>query len=136
MSRRKSIGDAISGAGVPHRKENYVGKISTVGKGGKSIAVTNMNNSQLRNLVPIMPYGISSSPPAGLMSYVLVADSASKDGIVGVYDPNKPECSPGDSMMYSRGGASVHCNGGSVLINGRDILSEIDDIKKEIGNTK
>lgn len=125
MSRRKSFGNALIGVDQPHRKENYVGRVSTVGKGGKSISVTNMNNSQLRNLVPIMPYGIASSPPTGLMTYVLVNDNASRNGIIGVYDPNKPECSPGDSMMYSRGGASVHCRGNKVFINGIDILQKI-----------
>lgn len=136
MKQRKTLGHSLIGTGQPHKKESHVGRVATVGSGGKSVAVTNMNNSQLRNLVPITPYGISSSPPVGLMAYVLVADSSSKDGIVGVYDPNKPQCSPGNSMLYSSGGASVYCNGSSVLLNNRDVLSEIDNIKKDIEELK
>lgn len=133
---RKSFGGALRSVAEPHRRESYVGRIATVGGGGKSIAVTNMNKSQLRNLAPITPYGVASSPPVGLMAYVLVSDNSSRDGIIGVYDPNKPQCSPGNSMIYSSGGASVHCNGKLVLINTRNVLNEIDDIKKEIGSIK
>lgn len=118
----KKFGAALNGISEPHRRESHIGRISTVGSGGKSIAVTNMNNSQLRGLVPIMPYGISSSPPVGLMAFVLVANNSGNDGIVGVYDPNKPSCNPGDSMMYSSGGAKIHCKGNRVLINDIDIL--------------
>lgn len=134
MKQRKSFGSALKSTDKPHRRESHVGRVATVGSGGKSIAVTNMNNSQLRNLVPITPYGISSSPPIGLMAYVLVADNSSKDGIVGVYDPDKPQCNPGDSMLYSSGGASVHCNGSSVLLNNRDVLNEMDNISNKITN--
>lgn len=129
---KKTFGSALNGVAEPHKRESHIGRISTVGNGGKSIAVTNMNNSQLRNLVPITPYGISSSPPSGLMAFVLAANNSGKDGIVGVYDPSKPSCSPGNSMLYSSGGATVHCSGGTVLINGRDILKEIDNLANRI----
>lgn len=129
---RKSFGSALRDVGQPHRQESYNGRISTVDDGGKSISVVNMNNSQLRNLIPIMPYGMASSPPVGLMAYVIISGSAKRDGIIGVYDPDKPRCNPGDSMLYSLGGASVHCNGNTVLINGIDILQEIDDIKGKL----
>lgn len=128
----RSFGAALNGVAEPHRQESHVGKVETVGSGGKSIAVTNMNNSQLRNLVPIMPYGIASSPPPGLMAFVLVTQNSGKDGIVGVYDENKPACSPGDSMLYSKGGATVKCTGSTVLLNGRNVLKEIDELKARL----
>lgn len=136
MKQRKAFGSALKGTDKPHRRESHVGRVATVGSGGKSIAVTNMNNSQLRNLVPITPYGISSSPPVGLMAYVLVADNSSKDGIVGIYDPDKPQCNPGDSMLYSSGGASVHCSGSSVLLNNTDVLGKIKTLENEINTLK
>lgn len=129
---RKSFGSALRDVNTPHRRESYLGAISTVSDGGRSVTVTNMNNSQLRNLMPIAPYGVASSPPVGLMAYVLVSENSKRDGILGVYDPNRPLCSPGDSILYSSGGASVHCRGDSVLINGRDILGEIDNIKNKL----
>lgn len=129
----RSFGAALNGVAEPHRQESHVGQIETVGHGGKSISVTNMNNSQLRNLVPIMPYGISSSPPPGLMAFVLVTSNSGRDGIIGVYDDSKPPCSPGECMMYSRGGATIKCTSdGAVLLNDRDILKEIDDIKSRL----
>jgi hypothetical protein len=131
---KNTFGRAISGVGEPHRRESHIGRISTVGSGGKSLTVTNMNSSELRNLVPIMPYGISSSPPTGLMAFVLVANNSGRDGIIGTYDPNKPSCNSGDSILYSSGGATVHCNGKSVLLNKRNILNEIDDLRKKISS--
>ena len=126
----KKFGAALNGVAEPHRRESHVGKVATVGGGGKSLAVTNANNSQLRNLVPIMPYGISSSPTPGLMAFVLVAQDSSKDGIVGVYDPDKPACKSGEIIIYSAGGATVKCSGNKVYINGRDVLKEIDDLRR------
>lgn len=131
---KKTFGRALNGVEEPHRRESHIGRISTVSGGGKSVTVTNMNNSELRNLVPITPYGISSSPPTGLMAFVLVANNSGRDGIVGIFDPNKPSCSMGDSMIYSSGGATVHCRGRSVLLNTRDVLKEVDDLKTSMKN--
>lgn len=130
MSRK--FGAVLSSVSEPHRRESHVGRVATVGDGGKSVTVTNMNNSQLRNLIPIMPYGIASSPPCGLMAYVLIAQDSSKNGIVGVYDPNKPSVMPGECAIYSAGGAVVKCSGNIVTINDRDILKEIDMIKMRL----
>ena len=112
MSKR--FGAALNGIDQPRKRESHIGRISTVSNGGRSMSVANMHNSQLSNLVPVMPYGISSSPIPGLMSFVLAGNNSGSDGMVGVYDPNKPSCNPGDSMLYSSGGARVHCNGGKV----------------------
>lgn len=129
----RKFGAALNGVGEPHRRESHIGRVSTVGDGGKSVSVTNMNNSQLRNLVSVAPYGISSSPVSGLMSFVLVTGTGSKDGMIGVYDKDKPSCKPGECIIYSSGGATVKCSGnGKVMINGRDVLDEIDQIKKKL----
>ena len=50
-----------------------------------------------------------------------------------MYDPKKPACAVGNSVMYSSGGANVKCSGSTVTANGRDFLKEIDDIKAKIG---
>lgn len=121
---KNTFGSALNNMNGSHQ-ESHIGAISSVGNGGKSISVTNMNGSEL-NLVPITPYGISSSPPPGLMAFTLVSDNSGDDGMIGVYDPNKPSCAPGDSMLYSSGGATIHCKGNRVLINGIDILKILD----------
>lgn len=125
----RRFGEELNGVSQPHRRESQTGQIVTTGDGGKSIAVTNMNSSQLRNLVPITPYGISSCPPSGLMAFVLVADNTGNDGMIGVYDPGKPQCSVGESMLYSSGGAYVKCSGGNVIINGIDIIKKIQELE-------
>lgn len=130
----KKFGAVLNSVGQPHRRESHIGRISTVGSGGRSLSVNNGNNSQLRNLVPIMPYGISSSPVTGLMAFVLESDNDGNDGIVGVYDHNKPNCNPGDCIMYSSSGATVKCVGDKVLINDVDVLDEIEKLKQIINN--
>lgn len=126
----KRFGESLNGIGQSHKRESQAGTISTVGDGGKSISITNAGNSQLTNLVPIMPYGISSSPTIGLMSFALISQDAGRDGMLGVYDPNKPACKPGEIIIYSAGGATIKCSGSRVYINGRDILSEIDNLRR------
>lgn len=128
MSKR--FGQAINGIAEPRKRDNHIGKVTTVGDGGKSLSISNANGSQLRDLVPISPYGISSSPPTGLMSFVIASGNSGSDGMVGVYDPNRPPCKPGECMMYSSGGATIKCTGDKVLINDIDIVKEL---KKLIG---
>ena len=129
MSKR--FGQAINGVAEPRRRNSHTGKITTVGSGGKSLSVTNANGSQLRDLIPISPYGISSSPPTGLMSFVIASGNSGSDGMVGVYDPNRPSCKPGECIMYSSGGATIKCTKDKVLINGMDIVKEIKKLKGE-----
>lgn len=130
MPRR--LGADLNSVYEPHRRENHVGKISNVGNGGKSISVTNANNSQLRELVPVMPYGISSSPTPGLMSFVIDSGNSGNDGMVGVYDPKKPSCKPGECMMYSSGGATVKCTGKKVMVNDIDLIEEINKMRDKL----
>ena len=129
----KRLGEALNGVGLPHKRESQIGRVATAGDGGRSINVTNMNNSQLSGLMNITPFGISSSPPSGLVAFVIESNNSGKDGMMGVFDPNKPKCKSGDVILYSTGGAKVECRGDKVLINDVDILDEIDKIKKALG---
>lgn len=128
----RKFGAALNGVDNNHRQEGYVGRVSSSGSGGKNVQVANANGSQIK-AVSATPYGISSTPPSGLMAFVLVGQGSDKDGIVGVYDPSKPSCGAGNCMMYSAGGATITCSGSTVLINKRNVLKEIDDIKEKIG---
>lgn len=127
----RKFGAALSGIDQQHRQESHTGRISTVGDGGRSIAMANMSNSQLRDLIPISPYGVASSPPVGLKAFAIVSDNNENDGMIGVYDPNRPKCKPGNSVLYSSGGAKVECIGDKVYVNGVDILSEIEALKNK-----
>lgn len=127
----RKFGAALNGVDNNHRQEGYVGKVSSSGGGGKNVNVSNASNSQIK-AVSATPYGISSTPPSGMMAFVLVGQGADRDGVVGVYDPNKPSCGVGCCMMYSAGGATVKCSGKSVLLNNRNVLGEIDAINKDI----
>ena len=127
----RKFGAVLNSVDNNHRQEGYVGRLSSSGGGGKNVNITNANNSQIK-AVSATPYGISSTPLSGMMAFVLVGQGSDKDGVVGVFDPNKPSCNAGCCMMYSAGGATVKCSGRSVLINGRNVLSEIDEINKKI----
>lgn len=109
------------------------GNIASTRNGGKLISINNMHGSVQKNMLSLMPYGFASTPPSGLIAFSIISDSGGRDGVIGVYDPKKPSCGVGDCAMYSSGGATIKCSGGTVTANSRDFLKEIDDIKKKIG---
>ena len=106
------------------------GNIASTGNGGKTISINNAQGSVQKNMLSLSPYGFASTPPSGLLAFSVVSDSGGRDGVIGVYDPKKPACAVGNSVMYSSGGANVKCSGSTVTANGRDFLKEIDDIEK------
>ena len=109
------------------------GSIASTGNGGKTISINNAQGSVQKNMLSLSPYGFASTPPSGLLAFSIVSDSGGRDGVIGVYDPKKPACAVGSSVMYSSGGANVRCSGSIVTANGRNFLKEIDDIKVRIG---
>lgn len=128
----RKFGQALVGVDNGSKKEGYVGRVSSSSGGGSTVFVANASGSQIKTL-PASQYGISSTPPTGLMAFVIVGQGSDKDGIVGVYDPNRPQCNTGDCMMYSSGGATIKCKNDKVLLNDVDILDEISKIKSKIG---
>lgn len=112
------------------------GNIASTGNGGKTISINNAQGSVQKNMLSLSPYGFASTPPSGLLAFSVVSDSGGRDGVIGVYDPKKPTCAVGNSVMYSSGGANVKCSGSTVTANGRDFLKEIDGIEEGIGDIK
>lgn len=112
------------------------GSIASTGNGGKTISINNVHGSVQRNMLSLSPYGFASTPPSGLIAFSVVSDSGGRDGVIGVYDPKKPACAVGNSVMYSSGGANVKCSGSVVTANGRNFLEEIDAIKEDIEQIK
>ena len=112
------------------------GSIASTGNGGKTISINNVQGSVQKNMLSLSPYGFASTPPSGLLAFSIVSDSGGRDGVIGVYDPKKPACAVGNSVMYSSGGANVKCSGSTVTANGRNFLKEIDDIKEDIKEIK
>lgn len=108
------------------------GNIASTGNGGKTISINNVQGSVQKNMLSLSPYGFASTPPSGLLAFSVVSDSGGRDGVIGVYDPKKPACAVGNSVMYSSGGANVKCSGSVVTANGRNFLKEIDAIKEDI----
>ena len=112
------------------------GNVASTGNGGKTISINNAQGSVQKNMLSLSPYGFASTPPSGLLAFSVVSDSGGRDGVIGVYDPKKPACAVGNSVMYSSGGANVKCSGSTVTANGRDFLKEIDGIKGGIEDIK
>lgn len=112
------------------------GSIASTGNGGKTININNAHGSVQKNMLSLSPYGFASTPPSGLLAFSVVSDSGGRDGVIGVYDPKKPACAVGNSVMYSSGGANVKCSGSIVTANDRNFLKEIDDIKEDIEQIK
>ena len=112
------------------------GSIASTGNGGKMISINNAQGSVQKNMLSLSPYGFASTPPSGLLAFSVVSDSGGRDGVIGVYDPKKPACAVGNSVMYSSGGANVKCSVSTVTANSRNFLKEIDDIKEDIRQIK
>lgn len=102
----RSIGRALSRSGTGSKQDGYVGPIASVDKDGKSMNVNNLSASQLRNLMNMSPYGISSCPTVGMKAQVIVNDY-NNNTVVGVYDKDKPKANPGETILYSIGGAFI-----------------------------
>jgi hypothetical protein len=103
----KQFGREASNIHSEHKREGYIGPTASTGNGGKSMNVNNLNNSQLRGLLTMAPYGISSRGKAGMKAQVIVNDN-SNNAAVGIYDPNKPEVEVGEIVLYSTGGCTIY----------------------------
>lgn len=103
----RNFGREISSTNSKKTRDGHIGRISSVDKGGKSMNVNNLNNSQLRELMNVSPYGISSCGKSGMRAQVIVNDD-SNNVVVGIYDPDKPEVEVGEIVLYSIGGCTVY----------------------------
>lgn len=103
----RNIGRDMRTMGSEHRRDGYIGPIASTGSGGKLMNVNNLNNSQLRDLLNMSPYGISSRGNSGMKAQVMVNDD-SNNAVVGIYDPDKPEVDVGETILYSDGGCIIY----------------------------
>jgi phage gp45-like len=110
-----NIGRTLSSAGVEHRRESYIGPVATSGNGGRLINVNNLNNSQLRDLMNMSPYGISSRPKAGVKAQVIVNDN-NNNTVVGIYDNSRPSVEPGEIALYSVGNALIYLTKDGIIM--------------------
>lgn len=131
----RRIDKAMRSIDIEHRRENYMGPLTSTDNGGHTANVNNLYNSQVRDAKTVMPYGISSRSPSGLKAQAIVNDN-SDSAIVGVYDPNRPQVGVGEICLYSSGGCSVYLKadgsvdirGKNVTINGKSIESLVTEI--------
>ena len=121
-----------------HRRENYIGPVTSTDKGGHSANMSNLYNAQVRDAKTVMPYGISSRPTSGMKAQAVVNDN-SDSTIVGVFDPNRPQVGVGEICLYSSSNARVYLKAdgtvdisGNVTINGRTIEAIVSEIVNKL----
>lgn len=119
----RRIDRALQSVTNDHRRENYSGPLASTGAGGHSASVNNLYNSQVRDAMTVMPYGISSRPFSGMKAQTVVNDNSSNT-VVGIYDPSRPKVNTGEICLYSSGGCSIYLSKGgdvSVKSNGAEV---------------
>lgn len=107
---------AINKTDTDRRDTSYLGLLSSNSKDGKTMSINNLNKSQLRDVANVAPFGISSKAPNGMMMQTIINDNKNYSAL-GVIDPNKPNVSSGEIMLYSIGGSKVYLSkSGSIRI--------------------
>lgn len=96
---------------VKHGFENLrsatLDRITSIASNGRSANTETYNNSELRELRIVLPYGISSSALDGMVVQVIVNEENENDTIVGVIDGNRPSVKSGEVIIYSRFGSQI-----------------------------
>lgn len=107
----RRIDHALQDVTKDHRRESYAGPLASTSGGGHKANINNLFNSQVRDALTVMPYGISSRSLSGVKAQTIVNDN--NDHImVGIYDPSRPAVSAGEICIYSCANASVYLNAG------------------------
>jgi len=69
----------------------------------------------IQNLRNVQPYGVSSRAPAGTtMMTTPVAGDPSHILMTGAFDPNKPDMSDGETILYNAFGQLIYLKNGSI----------------------
>lgn len=86
--------------------QSYSGLISSVGQGGNNINL--LTDVEERGIVSANPYGFVSSPIPDMLGYVVKGTGDEIDGLVGVYDYNRPtSLESGEVALYTKYGQMV-----------------------------
>lgn len=118
MRKRKDIASLIRNIERPSNRKTYMGNISSVSGNGKTINGQNFSDSEVRNLLIALPYGISSSGLDGLKIQIITNDNQNNVA-VGVIDPNRPPIRSGCLAIYDKSGIRIMLNGdGSIILSG------------------
>lgn len=95
---------------------------------GTMINVQNTVDSEVRELMVVSPYGVSSCPPSGLFAQMIV-NGDTNNTCVGVHNPNAPQVKSGEVILYSSGDAYIKLDSdGVITIHGSRINWDVQDI--------
>lgn len=87
-------------------QSNTDARITSVAEDGTYVNVEAYNQSEIRQLTIMLPFGISSSALDG-MSVQINLNSSNGGSVVGVKDPNRPKVMPGEVILYSNFGSRI-----------------------------
>lgn len=94
------------------------------------------NNSELRDILIALPYGISSMPLDN-MSVQIISNNG-KHIAVGIIDPDKPKAPIGGLVLYDKNGNKITLSGDNISIENKGgnkiTLSDNIDIKHGNGS--
>lgn len=65
------------------------------------VNIQNVIDNEIRDVKVVGPFGIVSRPPTGLFAQMIL-NGSDNNSCVGVHDPNAPEVSDGEIIVYNR----------------------------------
>lgn len=103
--------------------------ISAVVSGGKTINAITQSNSERRDLLNVLPYGISSAPTNGLLAQIVVNDSGGRSSVIGVYDNGRPTVNAGEIVIYTAFNSRIEMKSdGKIILKTATKTVDVDDI--------
>ena len=121
MGRRKDFTSLLRNMERPSERGIYIGVASSISSDGKTINGQNFSDSEVRDLLFALPYGISSSGIDGIRIEIIKNDNQNNVA-VGVIDDKRPPVKSGCITIYDKSGSSIALNGdGSVTIKANTI---------------
>lgn len=94
------------------------GNITSTSKDGKTINMKQAHDAEVRDVLVVHPYGLSSIPYDGIQVDIL-ADGDGDYVVLGVYDKNKPKVKYGETCIYTKFGNKIYLkdNGDVIITN-------------------
>ena len=120
---------ALKSASRPTSPTNTMGVASSISSDGHMVNGQNYNDSEVRDLVFALPYGISSSGLDGIRVQI-ITNGNKNNTVVGVIDKNRPSVKSGCLTLYDKAGSTITFNGdGSIDINANTVRNNGVEVK-------
>lgn len=110
------------------------GTISSILTGGNKANIQSTADTECRETMIMMPYGLASFGFKGMKAHIL--KTGKHESIVGVYDSKRPKVEKGEVALYTRDGTQIKLDkdGNISIVCKKDVNIECSDINIQCNN--